>query len=207
MPEDDTGTQQHGVSNGLQRMGYRVVQPGLHRTHSDVMAGQRGGHRTQHDQKHQNKTLGFQTKGDQIGNEQFHCPVGFDSRRQLVLEVLKASMGLPAVGDRPLDGQADICRILFPGAQQGGHGVIDRGIRGQFGSHRSLNVPVRVTGGLDRIEAQLVIAIPELFAPTQHLVMDITAGGEDDHRQQQHKGRQRRKPLQPATVKTALRHN
>ena len=58
------------------------------------------------------------------------------------------------------------------------------GIRRHFFSNRRVDIPSRVAGGLNRIHPQLVIATPELFTAPKHLVVDVAARGENDHRKQ-----------------------
>src|SRR5690554_609899 len=90
---------------------------------------------------------------------------------------------------------------------QGGHGIIRRSFPGHFLGHRGLDIPVGITLRLGRIHPELVVAAPELLPAPEHLVVNITAGGEQHHCQQQQASRQGGKPFQPGTTKTTRGHN
>src|SRR5690554_3330017 len=123
------------------------------------------------------------------------------------LQGLIAGVGRAAIRYRTLNRQAHIGRVFFHSAQQGGHGIIRRGFPGHFLGHRNLDIPAGITLRLGRIHPELVVAAPELLPAPEHLVVNITAGGEQHHCQQQQASRQGGKPFQPGTTKTTRGHN
>ena len=155
------------------------------------MAGECGGHRTQHHQNHQNIALGCEPERDQVGYKKLYRPIGFHTGSQFVLQVFVTGVSGPAIRHRALYGKTDFPGVFFMGAKQCCHRVVCRRLLSQFPSDLCLNIPVEVALRLYRVHAQLVITAPELLTSAQHLIMNITAGGEQNHSQQQQTGRQR----------------
>ena len=180
LAEDHAGPQKHGIGDGLQGVGNHVVQTSFHGPHGNMVASQGGGHRAQHYQDHQYVALGLQAEGDQVGHKQLYCPVGFYAGSKLVLKVIVTLIALAAVRHRTFNGQANLIRVFFRLSQQGRHGIVGALFRQLF-LNSGVDVHVRVTGGLYRVDSQLVVAAPQLLAATQHLIVDVATGGEQHH--------------------------